>query len=333
MYHNTSFFADSSMKFPDNARICSIIGSDLAEKGFIIRLIGEIFADLDRQTWYSPFEEKLPQAIYFPKLKTVVQASTDSISGEKLSTKTWDIGSVFTDNMPDISNAADYIYDQSCEYHERSLELLSVAGTLIREYRRSGKELIASAKIRALARETSSLPELGKTSSIINMSFSAVTCNGIRFTEMPDNTQVTLLHDSFSAASDCFIKAAAAEASQRGYDAIISRSFDCSGAPLHLYIPEAGRLFVSDAFMPEGIFKNAGSLSLERYYPTAVISSAIRQNAVLKDCIMRIIAESALCARICSDIKIQRRKLLEPYISTPAAADIAADIVSSILNS
>lgn len=339
---NLHFFTDKNFNCGkyrefDSIRIYNLVGADLAEKGKILLIAADIFSDTTKLLYYSPYENELPCALYLPELRSLIACSYNSYSAEKLSARSFDIGRVLDGTRaPFAEEIAEYTMNQSCTYMTRSLNLIGVADILLREYVKTGAELLRHEKLYSYAvRKTASLLEKREgIGSHQSKSLSAITCRGYRFAEIPADYRVIRLCDNYIAASVLFVRTASKTANRLGYNTIISRAVDSEHSPLHLMIPAAKVLFVSEqASILSTRFPSAPRINLERYYNRELLGSREHTVSFYSEYIHKLYNESALCARVSMDIKNQVRKLLLPHISEKATEEIAAEIVSCILNS
>lgn len=216
----------------------------------------------------------------------------------------------------------------------KSLELLGIADLLLKEYVKNGEELLRINRLCSYAKRKLTVMLEGRDckGSERYKSVSAVTCSGYRFAELSPGSRIIRVYDRFIAASRIFVRAASSAANKLGYDTIISAAVDCEHAPLHLLIPDANLIFVTETdILPSG-FDGKEKISLERFYSKELLCSREHYVSFFGDYIRKMYNEASLYARICMDIKNQGRKLLMPYISEKEAEEIAAEIVYGILN-
>lgn len=338
---NLHFFTDKNFNCGkyrefDSVRLYNIVGADLAEKGKILLIAADIFSDTPKIFYYSPYEKELPCALHLPELNSLIACSYNAYSAEKLSCRSFDIGRVLDGTgAPLVEEIAEYTMNQSRTYMTRSLNLIGVADILLKEYVKAGAELLRSAKLSGYAsRKTASLLEKREGTGHTHVkSVSAVTCRGYCFTELPADFRIIRLCDNYIAASNAFVKTAAKTANGLGYCTVISRAVDSEHSPLHLIIPEAKVIFVSEqAAILGNRFPEAEKINLERYYNRELLDSREHTVSFHSEYIRKLYNEAALCARVSMDIKNQGRKLLLPHISEKITGEIAAEIVSCILN-
>ncbi len=334
-----NFFTDRNFccgKYPEfkNTRIYDLAGAELAEKGRIIQIISEIFAENRRIIFYSPYERTLPCAVYLPDFRIMTVSGCMSGAMKRLTDRTFDIGTVLRSEASMVEEIVDYTMNQSTLYMNKSIELLGISDFLLKEYIKSSTELLKTDKLRNYARRkfTSMISGRGKGGTEIVRTVSAITCGGYRFADLPENYSIILLDDEFMAASRIFVRALSATANKYGYDTIISRAVDSEHSPFHLIIPELRTVFISESSILKSGFGNCKKINFERFYIRNLMLSREHDIRFFGSYIRKMYNEAALYARICMDIKNQGRKILEPYISGKAASDIAAEIVSSILN-
>lgn len=321
----------------ENVRLYNIIGADLAEKGRIILMAADIFPETKRIFYYSPYEKELPCALYLPEMNSLIACGYNAYSAERLNCRSFDIGSILDEQrLPIVENIAEYTMNQSRIYAEKSLSLIGLADLLLREYIGSVSELLRYDKLCSYAaRKTASLLTKKDGSGVSDIkSVSAITCRGYCFAELPGNYRIIRLCDNYIAASNIFIKSASKTANKLGYSTLLSRAVDSEHSPMHLTIPEAGIMFVSEQPLLLGSrFPETEKINLERYYNRELLDSREHSISFYCEYIRKLYNESALCARVSMDIKNQGRKLLLPFISEKKAGEIAAEIVSCILNS
>lgn len=335
---NLSFFTDRNYNCGkyrefDGARLYNIVGPDLAEKGKTLLIIAEIFSEMECQFYYSPYERKLPCAIYIPKLKIVAASSYNKYSADSFKSRTYDISRIIGEKSSAVEAIAGYTMNQSISYMQKSLDMLGIADILLKEYIKNGRELVNADKITAYARRriAAALEKREGKGRIIRRSISAITCGGYHFADIPNDTRIIRLFDRYIAASSIFAESAASAANKLGYDAVISRAADSENAPLHLYIPQGKLLFVSETPVLPEHFTDSRRISMERFYNRDLLASREHDKEFFGEYIKRLYNESALYARICMDIKSQGRKLLMPFVSEKSASGIAAEIVNDIL--
>ncbi|MBP3310037.1 MAG: hypothetical protein J6L05_04405 [Ruminococcus sp.] len=336
---NLHFFTDKSFccgKYEefDNVRLYNIVGCDLAEKGSILQIISEILKETPQIIYYSPYEPQLPQAVYLPELNTLAASGYNICCTERLNSRTYDISSIISPEAAAVEEITGYTIEQSDAYRNKSLELIGIADLLLREYIKNGAELLKSDRVRLYAKKKISSILTAKASEGENKyrSVSAITCNGYRFTELPEDYQIIRLCDNYIAASSLFVRAAAREANCLGYDTVISRAADSESSPLHLIIPEAKTAFISESEIFSSRFSESRRLNLERFYVSGLMTSREHDISVFGGYVRKIYNEAILCARLCTDIKAQGRKLLMPFVSRKKAFEIASEIIEAILN-
>lgn len=334
------FFTDRSYrcgKYPEfeNVRLYNIVGPDLAEKGHIIHIISDIFSESPQILYYSPFERTLPCAVFLPETGTLTACGYNRYSAERISSRFFDSGKMIENGAGPVEEIVGYTMNQSRAYMQKSIELISVADLLLREYIRNGAELVKTDKLRGYAKRklTSMLGRgRGRNGTETYKSISAITCGGYRFAQMPEDFKVIRLCDSYIAASQLFVKTASKAANRLGYDTIVSRAVDSENAPLHLVIPDIKTVFVSESSILKTGFSDCPMIGFDRFYSSSLLSSREHYISFFGEYIRKMYNEAALYARICMDIKNQGRKLLMPFVSGKAASEIASEIVYSILN-
>ncbi len=339
MRHNRSFFTDSSFccgKYNEFAevRLYNIAGCELAEKGRIIRIIGEILSGMTSDTYYSPFEREMPCALYLPDINTIIADGYNSRCAEKPDSRTFDIRQVIVGAASHVEEIAGYAFEQSRSYMAKARDLTGISDLLLREYVKSGTELLRRDRLKEFAADKIQglLTAKETIGSVIYRPVSALTCTGYRFVEFPEGTRIFRLCDDYIAASCLFVKTAAREAERLGYDAVIARAVDSEHAPMHLYIPEAGILFVSEPPMLRSGLAGEAVIRLEKFYISRLLFSRMHEITVFGNYIKKMYGEVVLCARLSADIRGQARKILAPYISVKKAAETASDIIGEILN-
>lgn len=321
----------------ENVRLYNMVGADLAEKGKILLITAEIFSDTPKVFYYSPFESELPCALYLPELNSLIASGYNAYSAERLSCRSFDVGSILDETrIPLVEKIAEYTMDQSRTYMMKSLDLIGIADLLLKEFIKNGSELLRRERLTAYAaRKAASLLEKREgTGSAEVKSVSAITCHGYCFAGHFENYRVIRLCDNYISASRVFVQTFSKIANRFGYDTILSRAVDSEFAPMHLMIPEAKLMFVSEQSMLFGIrFPEASKINLERYYSRELLES--REHGVTFYCeyIRKLYNEAATCARVSMDIKNQGRKLIMPFISEKKTDEIASEIISCILNS
>lgn len=331
-YINRNFSCGKCKEF-EGSRVISIVGADLAEKGRLLELICDVFGSAKHDKYYSPCDRDLPNAVYLHDIDTLIVCGYAGVNADRIMSRTYDISSVLGCRAAPVEEIVGYTMNQSRSYMQKHLDLLGMSDYLLREYIKNGAELLYADRIRAYAsRKMAQLLEkrrLGGAS--VYRSISAIGCEGYRFVSIPDKTEVWRLCDRLIAAERCFVRAAAAAANKLGWDAVISGAVDLEHSPLHLYIPEADLLFVSESPLLPERFSGSRKISLERFYDSRLTASREHYSDFFGEYIRRMFNESALYARICMDIRNQGRKLLAPYISERAVSEIASDIVRNIL--
>lgn len=334
-FTNKNFNCGNCSEF-DRVRLYNIVGADLADKGKILLIAAEIFSDTPKTFYYSPYEQELPCAVYLPELNSLIACGYNAYSAEKLSCRSFDIGRILDGaRMPIAEEIVEYTMNQSRTYMTRSLNLIGVADLLLKEYIKTGAELLKRDKLKSYAvRKVSSLLEKKEgMGTAVEKSVSAITCRGYRFADEFSDYRIIRLCDDYISASSVFVKASSYAANRLGYDTIISKAVDSEHSPVHLLIPEAKILFVSEQASILGVrFPEAQKINLERYYNRELLDSRGHSVDFYSEYIHRLYNEAALCARVSMDIKNQGRKLLMPYVSEKTTGEIAAEIVSCILN-
>ncbi len=338
---NLHFFTDKNYNCGncrefDRVNLYNIVGADLAEKGKILLITAEIFSDTPKIFYYSPYEKELPCAVYLPELNSLIACSYNACPTERLRCRSFDIGRILDSaRMTLAEEIVEYTMNQSHTYMTKSLNLIGVADLLLKEYTKTVTELIKKDKLKSYAvRKVSSLLERkeGKGSTAQKL-VSAISCRGYRFSDDFSDYRIIRLCDEYISASSVFVKTASHTANRLGYDTIISKAVDSEHSPVHLLIPEAKTIFVSEQAAILGVrFPETQKINLERYYNRELLDSRRHSVDFYSEYIHRLYNEAALCARISTDIKNQGRKLLMPYISEKITGEIAAEIVSCILN-
>lgn len=333
------FFTDKPFwcgKYPEfeNVRLFNIIGPGLEEKGKIIHILSDIFSESRQELYYSPYDRSFPCAVYLPEHNCLAVSGFPVRGEEKLSCRYFDIARILRSDISPAEEIVGYTMSQSNAYRERSLELISVADLLLREYLRSSREVLRSEELKSYAiRKIRSMLEKRDTAGTERVrALSAITCCGYRFANPSGDFTVMRLCDDYMAASRCFVKAASAAANKMGYDTIISYAADSGCSQMHLLIPEAGLMFYSESEVLRSGLATEKKLSLNRFYSRELLDSREHSLSFLGEYIRKIYSEAALNARICMDIRNQGRKLLSPYASADEASEIASEIVYGILN-
>ena len=319
-----------------NARLYSIVGADLAEKGKIIQIISEIFSECRQELYFSPFERRIPCALYLPELNSLVACNYNESMHSGTMTRYYDSSRVMSGSFSAIEEIFSYTMAQSRMYMEKSLDLIGITDLLFKEYVRNGTELLERDKLKNYAyRKISSMLDRKKGgAAVYSKAVSAVTCGGYRFAEFPEDYTIIRLCDDYIAASRCFVKTASDTANKLGYETIVCHAVDSENAPLHLVIPEAKTAFLSDSqVLPIKQFEESRRVGLVRFYESQIMESREHYITFSGGYIKKMLSEAILYSRICMDIKNQGRKLMIPYISEKKSADISSEIVSNILNS
>ncbi|MDD6279194.1 MAG: hypothetical protein PUA81_05330 [Oscillospiraceae bacterium] len=331
-YYTDRNFSCGKYREFENARTISIVGADIAEKGRIIEAVGEIFAESKPDFYFSPCDRELPYAVYLPDRNILVTGGYIKKAEEKITSRTYDISSVIGLKAAPAEEIVGYTMNQSRSYMQKYLDLLGMTDYLLREYVRNGSELLYQDRAEAYAaRKISSMLEKRPVSgTAIHRSVSAITCEGYRFVKLPPETEVIRLSDRLLAAEQCFVKTAAAVACKLGYDVILSGAVDLIHSPIHLYIPGASLLFISESPLLPERFPECKKISLERFYSRGLTASREHYSDFFGEYIRRMFSESALYARICMDIRSQGRKLLAPFISEQSVSVLAAEIIQSL---
>lgn len=269
-----------------------------------------------------------------PELNTLAVSGYNSCCAEKLNSRTYDISSIISSEAAPVEEIIGYTLEQSKAYSCKSLELIGIADLLLREYIKNGAELLKSDRLKFYAKKKISAMLTERTSPGENRyrSVSAITCSGYRFTSLPEEYRIIRLCDNYIAASSLFVRSAAREANRLGYDTVISRAVDSEYSPVHLIIPEAKIAFISESGIFESRFSESSRLNLERFYSSGLLTSREHDISVFGEYIRKMYNEAILCARLCTDIKGQGRKLLMPFVSRKKAVEIASEIIESILN-
>lgn len=253
---------------------------------------------------------------------------------EKLTSRHYDIGRLISGNSLMTGEIAGYTMNQSRIYMGKSLELIGITELLLREYIKTGSELVKHEKLKNYAgrKISSMISGRGSGGAERHYAVSAITCKGYCFCRLPEGYRIIRMSDDYIAASQLFVRAASKAANKLGYDTIISRAIDSESAPLHLVIPELKTAFVSETPILGTKFENAQKISFERFYNRSIRDSQEHSTEFFGEYIRKMYDEAALYARISMDIKNQGRKILMPYISEKETAEIASEIVCGILN-
>lgn len=337
---NIHYFIDRNFKCGkcsdfNNVRLYNIVGADLAEKGQILLIIADILSECKKEIYYSPYERMLPCALYLSEFNTLIASDYNNYNAEKLTNRYFDIGRVFKATASPIEEIVGYTMNQSNTYMYKSMELMGITDLLMKEYVKNGTELLKTDKLKNYAKRKMALM-LEKNKCIGKESFkpiSAITGNGYRFIELPKNHIIIKLSDNFIAASRMFVQTASKAANKLGHDTILARAVDIENSPLHLIIPDIKTIFVSDSQIFSSKHIQGNKICLERFYYESMLESRSHDISFFGEYIRKSINEAALYAGICTDIKNQGRKLLVPFISESETAEIASEIVYSVLNS
>jgi hypothetical protein len=308
-------------------------GADLSQKGQCIAVIADVLGEKNAELYFSPFDDNLPCAAFFPRLNAFIGSDCSGIPSNSLNCRYYDIGCVITSNPLPIREVVGYTFSQSNLYAEKSLQFITIADLLLKELRRISREALIRSRLEAYAsRKLSSfLSKINKSGYLRYKSISAICPYGYKFADIPQNYKVILLKDELISASVLFVKYASEYAQKLGFDVIISKAVDSPNSPLHLIIPEAKIIFISESkIFPCGL--NGEKFNLNRYYEDCSASAAVHHIEFLSEYISKIYSESAVYASISCDIKNQGRKILLPFINDSPIGDIASDIIFDITN-
>ncbi|MBQ8297721.1 MAG: hypothetical protein IJX77_08070 [Ruminococcus sp.] len=272
--------------------------------------------------------------MYLPELNSLVASGLSEQCRGGITSRYFDAGRILTGDFSGVEEIVGYTMEQSREYAERSQELISIADLLLREYIGSVSDNLRTDSLKSytVRKVKSLLGKCGKEGRESARAVSAITCNGYRFGKLPEDWKVIRLKDDHIAASRVFVKMASKTANKLGHDTMVSHSVDSENAPLHLLIPGIRTAFISESDILKTKFTDTPKINLNRFYGSALLASCNCRGAFFGEYIRKIYCESVLYARIGSDLKNQGRRLLLPYISEKAAAEIASEIVYGILN-
>lgn len=314
----------------NNIRIYYLKGADFQEKYKCIQIIADIMQDYDCEFYYSPFEKYYPCGLYLPKFKAFIATELDEPS-IRLDCHYYNIGMILHNVPEPVKKIANYTFNQSQIYQQKSEELLQISNIILKEYRKASWGFLNISKLKSfLKRKISPLmPKIEKSGCIIKKSVSTINDCGYKIVDFPEDFKIIDLNDDFISASYFAMLYIKSLAKENGYTAIVSGTVNISNAPMNIIVPELKLVFISSSnIFPNNVISEKINLKCF-YYKFSEFENYL---TLLEDFLIKLYKETASSIAVCYDVKCQGRRILLPFVNEPVISEITADIIYDITN-